>query len=290
VEEWTRHGAQWVRIGSNPDASPAGWALRLAAEYGGSAEAVAELASRVDDVDALHDGRSALWCAVYGNHLDKARVLVAAGADPWLPMMSGWPPGRLALAGGHDLFGPGTLSDALSDGETAMVAEAVRLKVALGGPLGEEGLGFSCVADIDVAEVIRRLDATPVDDDPSLAEELGVFGATNVPGGCVLAQPWGFAPAATDVMRRLSAGTVCYAVYENPKSGTQGTLVRDGEFEHSPDPCGPPDENDPVLLSYLYQNDSVAYACAFTGLRPADGRAITGPPDVWLRLPAGHFR
>ena len=55
--------------------------LHVAAEHG-SAAAVAELAGRVDDVDALADGRTALWRAVAANRQDNATALIAAGADP----------------------------------------------------------------------------------------------------------------------------------------------------------------------------------------------------------------
>ncbi|GAA3164069.1 hypothetical protein GCM10010466_63740 [Planomonospora alba] len=65
--------------------------LHAAAGHG-SPEVVAELARRVDDVDAEYEGRTELWEAVFNNRPDNARALVAAGADPWRPMMNGWPP------------------------------------------------------------------------------------------------------------------------------------------------------------------------------------------------------
>ncbi|MGW0810420.1 hypothetical protein [Nonomuraea sp. NPDC002799] len=51
-------------------------------------EAVAELTQRIQDIGALaddddeHPGRTVLWTAVFANRPDRARVLVAAGADP----------------------------------------------------------------------------------------------------------------------------------------------------------------------------------------------------------------
>jgi hypothetical protein len=39
------------------------------------------------------------------------------------------------------------------------------------------------------------------------------------------------------------------------------------------------------FLAYLYRRNPVAFAYAFAGLRPADTRPMTGPPDIWLRLP-----
>src|SRR3954471_4920566 len=90
----------FLDAGADPDGEVWGYRrpLHVAAEEG-SPQVVAELAGRVADVDAEHQGRSALWTAVYHGRPDNARVLVAAGADPWRPMMAGWSPGRLSLAG-----------------------------------------------------------------------------------------------------------------------------------------------------------------------------------------------
>ncbi|NUW37889.1 ankyrin repeat domain-containing protein [Nonomuraea sp. SMC257] len=253
------------------------------------------------DVDAEFEGRSALWVAVYEERHDVARALVAAGADPWRPMMSGWSPGRLSLAGPDpDLFewpagarGPAELSE----DEAALVAEADRLTAVLGG-VEHDGFSVACVAGIDAAEAVRRLEATVevidpeefLDEiDPFAEESMRFVGVTDVPGGCVVSQPWGYVPAAPDAMRRLSTGTVCSAMYANPKSGDQGRVARDGEIvDWRLRPGGEPWEEDgpqEVLLSYLYQGNAVAYCCAYVGLRVADERAVIGPPDVWLCLP-----
>lgn len=241
---------------------------------------VAALVAEVIDVDELYEGRTALWCAVFANKPDNARALVAAGADPYRPMMSGWSPARLAAAGPTpDLFGPPV---ELSADEWDMVTEARRLTAVL-GDYEAEGLGLACVAGIDVAEATRRLGATACEED---YDDLAVVGATGVPGGVIIAQPEGFRPSDTAVQNRLSVGTVCYGVYENPKSGTQGSISRNGEItDWDQWPGGPPREGEPVLLAYLCQNDSVAYMCGYTGLRPTDARAVTGEPDVWLRIP-----
>jgi hypothetical protein len=258
--------------------------LHSAAERG-TADQVAALAAGAPDVDELDWGRTPLWRAVFENKPDNARALVAAGADPHREMMAGWSPARLAAAGPTpDLFGPPA---ELSGEETEMVAEARRLKAALGTILGE-GLGLACVAGIDVGEVTRRLNAT------SCAEEddLDVVGVTDVPGGVVVMQPYGYRPQQTDVHERLSAGTVCYGLYENPKSGSQGSISRDGELvEGDLFPGGDPADDESareVLLAYLYRYDSIAYTCAYPGLRLTDARAVLGPPDVWLRLPNVH--
>jgi len=38
-----------------------------------------------------------------------------------------------------------------------------------------------------------------------------------------------------------------------------------------------------------YLSNPVAYPCAYAGLRLADARAVTGPPDTWLRLPPRDY-
>ncbi|MFJ2028742.1 hypothetical protein [Streptosporangium sp. NPDC087985] len=89
---------------------------------------------------------------------------------------------------------------------------------------------------------------------------------------------------------RLSAGTVCYGLYANPKSGNQGSITRSGVIgAWDPHPgggwvsAGGPAEE--VLAAYLYHDEAVAYCCAGAGLRLADAQAIVGQSDMWLRLP-----
>ncbi|MGW4843848.1 hypothetical protein [Nocardia brasiliensis] len=117
--------------------------------------------------------------------------------------------------------------------------------------------------------------------------------ATSVPGGCVIAQPWGYGASMPGVATRLCPGTKCYAMYANPKSGNQGSTARDGEITGwDLHPAGFPDEHDSadeILATYLYQGDAIAYSCAHVGLRPTDSRAFIGPPDRWLRLPDGDY-
>lgn len=273
--------------------------LYMAVEHG-SADVVAELAARVDDVDLMSSGRTALWRAVFANRPENARALAAAGADPWRPMMAGWSPGKLSLAGATpDLFGS---VGSLSAEEAATVAEGHRLTAAL-ADLETDGLGLACVAGIDSAEAIRRLGADVVEDAEALAEEAWAdslapaaelsMWATDVPGGCIVAQPWSYAPSMPSVTIRLSAGTTCYAMFANPKSGNQGSISRNGELLGSDLRAGGgSDEDDPaeeILAAYLYQHNAVAYCCAYAGLSPTDARAITGPPDTGLRLPAGDY-
>ncbi|HEX2298402.1 MAG TPA: hypothetical protein VHH34_07780, partial [Pseudonocardiaceae bacterium] len=120
-----------------------------------------------------------------------------------------------------------------------------------------------------------------------------IIGVTSVPGGCVVTQPWGYAPQMPGVLKRLSAGTVCYGLYANPKSGDQGSIARDGVIEDGdlcpglwPEPDDSPEE---VLAYYLYLHNAVAYACAFAGLRLTDARPVTGPADVWVQLPERDY-
>ncbi|SNS24376.1 Ankyrin repeat-containing protein [Streptosporangium subroseum] len=275
--------------------------LHDAAESG-SPEEIAELARNVEDVDAEDEGRTALWVAVYERRHDNARALVAAGADPWRPMMSGWSPGRLSLAGPEpDLFDRPAGVDGLTADEASAVAEAKRLTAALSDPECT-GLGLACVAGISAAEAARRLDATVEAADPGkFLDEISPFdeesrafvGVTDVPGGCVVTQPWGHLPQTPGVTKRLSAGTVCYGLFDNAASGSQGSIIRDGEIVGwDLHPGGAPWEDDgpkEVLFSYLYQYNPVAYSYAYAGLRPTDARAVTGPPDVWLRLPERDY-
>jgi hypothetical protein len=302
------HGVDWWALWKDPATMRArldagadpnligsgGLPLHSAAEYG-SPEVVAELAGRVADVDAEREGRTALWLAVYARQPDNARALVAAGADPWRPMMAGWSPGRLSLAGPTpDLFAAAPGTPGLSDAEAAAAAEGARLTAALADVI-YDGFSVACVAGIDAAEAARRLGGEPTEIDDEWLEDppyddasLAVVGVTDVPGGCIVSQPWGYRPTLQDVLTRLSKGTVCYGLYANPKSGDQGDIARDGVIEgRDLFPGGPPAEDalaDEVLASYLYSGSAVGYACAYVGLRPADARPVLGPADRWLRL------
>ncbi|MER5326787.1 ankyrin repeat domain-containing protein [Streptosporangium roseum] len=278
--------------------------LHQAAEDG-SPEVVAELARRVDDVDAEDEGRTALWLAVFANRPDNARALVSAGADPWRPMMNSWSPGRLSLATPTpDLFTIPSRKIGLSTTEAIAVAEARHLIAAL-GDVDYDGFSLACVAGISATEAAQRLEATPVEDDDMEAiiedpwsdddESLAVIGVTDVPGGCVVSQPWGYIPYMSSVTRRLSAGTVCYGLFANPKNGNQGSITRDGVIEEwDTHPGGGSVSHDEsaeeILTTYLYHGEAVAYCCAGAGLRPTDDRAIVGQADMWLRLPEHYWR
>ncbi|MFI7145702.1 ankyrin repeat domain-containing protein [Nonomuraea sp. NPDC050022] len=275
--------------------------LHAAAERG-SPEVVAELAGRVDDVDAECEGRTALWVAVFNDQPENALALVAAGADPWRPMMAGWSPGRLSLAGPTPglffPFPPGHTG--LTEAETATATEAERLIGAL-GDIEWDGFSLACVHGISAAEAIQRLAAVPADEeeleeimeDPSEEDALRFIGVTDVPGGCVVSQQWGYMASTPVVMQTLSAGTVAYGMYANPKSGNQGSVYRDGEvMEWDGHPGGGDvsgdDSAEEILLKYLYDGHAEAYCFAGAGLRPTSARAITDP-DAHLRLPERDY-
>lgn len=301
-DDWSDLSEIRARLDSGADPHADLWhegpPLHLAAEYG-SPEVVAELARRVGDVDAAYEGHSALWRAVFAHQRDNALALVAAGADPWRPMTGGWSPGRLSLAGPNPgLFFPFPRDKpTLSEAENAAVVEAERLIEAL-GDFDYDGLGLVCVAGVTAAEAARRLGATVAEgagidgvlDGPYPGEGNGLVGATDVPGGCVLSRRRGAEVTGADVLNRLSAGTVCYAMYADPKGGNQGCSSRDGVVEEwDAFPGGgwvsPDSSADEVLNAFLYQGEGVAYCCAYTGLRLTDARPVLGPPDIWLHLP-----
>jgi hypothetical protein len=286
--------------------------LHYAAE-GASPEVVAAMAEAASDVDILAGGRSPLWLAVYSGRHASARALVAAGADPWLPMMAGWSPGRLSLAGPEpDLFDARPAGVELTAAEASAAAVSRELGPALSG-FHFEGTGMLCVAGIDAAEAVRRLGATAMSmpellahHDVEVDEEFPdpdyddwewlldvrdpeLVGFSDVPGGCVLTQPWSYLPQTPAVGRVLSAGTAAYGVYSNPKSGDQGIVFTDGRIDGSDlFPGGPPDPgatSREVLLSYLYRSRPAAYACAYVGLQPRDACVVTGPPHGWALIP-----
>lgn len=252
---------------------------------------------RFGDVDAMDEGRTALWRAVHKRDPDAVRALLAAGADPARPMMSGWSPARLSLTTEHPL----ATDEVLTPREVAAVEERDRLVAALGSFPEADGFSIACVAGIDADEAARRLKAYVVpedelpevrdwtwDEEPFDADSELAVGVTDVPGGCVLMQPWYFTASTPVVTSRLSAGTVVYAMFANPKSGNQGGSCRDGEVVGwDLHPGGAPYERDStseVLLAHLYAHNAVAYCCAYVGLRPENARAFT-EPDRWLLLP-----
>jgi hypothetical protein len=212
--------------GADPNGTtdPFGPVLHAAAEWD-SSEVAAELVRHGADLDAVHDGRTALWFAVMARHPDIARILAEAGADPSLAP-SGWSPARLCLAGPT----PGLFGDtgaSLTDDEVAAMQESQRL-IALFDGVEHDVLSVACVVGIDADEATRRLSATMVEpvadtDRPSITW------VTEVPGGCVVTQPWGFTLDMYDMACLLSADTTCYAVWIDSRENELGSSYRDGK-------------------------------------------------------------
>jgi hypothetical protein len=257
-----------------------------------------------NDVDALWQGRTALWEAVMLRRDKVALALVQAGADPWRVMIGGWSPGRLNLAGPKPaLFGEPPDGVDLSPQEQATVEESRRLIAAIGSP-EYDGCSFAFIAGIDAAEVRRRLNAERVDDaqaeaftaalleGPWDAEAWndGIVGVTGVPGGSVVGQWWNHLASAPDVMSNLTAGTIGCSIFGHMASGTRGSTFRDGAvvgWDTTPGsgqtlPEDPPEE---VLRTFLYQGHPIPYCCNYAGLHLTETRAFSGPPDLWLQLP-----
>ena len=203
-----------------------------------------------------------------------------------------WVPGRPEWPTPVPKLVPDAADDPnLTPEEKVVAAESRRLIGVLGDPF-DDGYSLVCVADVNVAEAVRRLEATVLADhatpEPGVEADILVMGATDVPGGCVLFQPWGYGAQMSGVLEALSVNTTCYGMYANPKSGDQGSVVADGIWVDSDlFPGGGPDEDDdePQLLERLYEDHAIAYCFAYVDLKPVDARSITGPPDLWLRVP-----
>ncbi|MCS7480413.1 hypothetical protein ACFFQW_16810 [Umezawaea endophytica] len=267
--------------------------LHTAAAHGMASE-VAAILGKTDDVDAISDGRTALWRAVFARKHENADLLLAAGADPTRPMMSGWSPARLSLATDH----PITTDEVLTPTEQAAIVERDRLVAALGRYPETGGFSIACVGGIDSDEAVRRLEAEVVaaEEVPDLTdwwdEPFGddtevAIGFTDVPGGCVVVQPWGRAASLPAVTRPLSTDTVVHALYDNPKSGSQGSVDRDGttvDRDLVPGGWSAAGSTAEVFLAHLYAGRPVAYCCAFVALRPENAEAFTKPAR-WAILP-----
>ncbi|MGI5500890.1 ankyrin repeat domain-containing protein [Lentzea sp. CA-135723] len=280
-----------LEAGADPDGGLRwGAPLHTAVEFG-TAEVVAELAGRVADVDQVVGGRTALWNAVHARQQESARVLLAAGADPLRPMMSGWSPARLSLTTPHVI----PSDEVLTAAEWAATAECGRLVAALKDFRFYEGYSLACVAGVSAADAVGRLNAEVVSKEEAgelLEDSDFVAGVTDVPGGCIVMQPRYFLVSTPLVLKRLSAGTVAYGMYANAKSGNQGSSHRDGEIlGWDLHPGGGPGEDgdtEEVLMKHLYVHQAVAFCCAYAGVRPKDAKAFT-EPDRWLVLPDVNY-
>ena len=213
--------------------------------------------------------------------------------DDWRSKMSNWTPGKPEWPTPVPRLVPDPADDPnLTPAEAAIAAESKRL-IAVLGEQHHDGYSLACVADLDVTEVVRRLEAEVLTDNSTPADEdMLVMAATNVPGGCVLFQPWGYGANMPGVLSALSINTTCYGMYANPKSGDQGSVFADGVCLGSDlFPGGGPDEDDdnPQPLDRFYEGHAIAYCFAYVDLKPTDARSITGPPDARLRLPEDDY-
>jgi hypothetical protein len=278
-------------------------ALHEAAMSGLSLRALEPLIRGSADVDAVWWGRTALWDAVMHRHHDIARRLAGAGADPWRPLIAGWSPGRLALAGPEPaLFGPPPPDARLTAAEQTEIARADDL-IATAGDLATGEVSIACLSRVDSAEATGRLRAVPIEvPDPAdwavdpwsqgLTEHEVEYtvGISDVPGGCIVTQWAGATACAPGVLSVLTRGTLGYALQATRHSGAQGVLFRNGRMiDNDLVPGGgrslPDDPADEVLRAYLYYENPIPYACDVTALTPADPHPFTGPPDHFLRLP-----
>jgi hypothetical protein len=167
-------------------------------------------------------------------------------------------------------MGPGVEMGSGEVGLTPVLARAARAAYRLIGRFNDDGDSLCCACGVTAAEAIRRLDGTVIEyteqEDPDCYDDNLVVGITDVPGGCVVGQRYGFAASTPGLSGRLSAGTVCYAMYANPKSGNRGHIMRDrvavgwdlhpgGGWSAAIEPAGE------ILRTYLFRGHAVAYCC-----------------------------
>ncbi|MGI5171699.1 hypothetical protein ACQEU3_45870 [Spirillospora sp. CA-253888] len=114
---------------------------------------------------------------------------------------------------------------------------------------------------------------------------MDVLGVTDVPSGCVIAQPWAF--QAVHLLDMVTAGTFAYGMYANPKSGDQGYIAEDGRMTkwdlhpgYDPDSDATARE---VLASFASCGSAIAHCLVYAGLRPGSTDCLESP-DAWLRL------
>ncbi|GGL02652.1 hypothetical protein Sme01_19730 [Sphaerisporangium melleum] len=97
-----------------------------------------------------------------------------------------------------------------------------------GESFGSLGFCLTFVRDLDPEEALRRLGVTPR---PVTAADLATpetITAGPAIGGCTLLEVNGFAGTLTEVVRRLSAGTVTAAVFVNVNRDQQFVFAADG--------------------------------------------------------------
>lgn len=105
----------------------------------------------------------------------------------------------------------------------------------------------------------------------------------DLPGGCVITQPWRYTRRTPDIVKRVSPDTVCYCMYANPKGGTRRYVPRDGTITAWETPSihiiSLGDLAEGILAAYLYRCRPSAFCCAGADLRLTNARPVIGPPD-----------
>ncbi|MFC4907268.1 hypothetical protein [Actinomadura gamaensis] len=186
----------------------------------------------------------------------------------------------------------------LAPGERAMIEDGPELAELCAG-IAHDGFSLACVADRRAVEVLSLWTVTEVivtdEQTPWYELDFGgdedVLGITDVPGGCVIAQPWG--DEADSVLRSVTAGTFGYGMYANPKSGDQGRIAEDGEIVRGDLHPGHRSYGDvggrEVLAAVASGGSAIAHCLLYAGLRP-DSLDFLEYPDAWVRVAGGQGR
>jgi hypothetical protein len=156
-----------------------------------------------------------------------------------------------------------------------------------------DGYSVACVADLTAVQALQRLnvgEVIVVDDEVPWHEldfcgDQDVLGITDVPGGCVIAQPWAY--RARQVLEAVTPETFACGMYANPKSGNQGSIAENGKLTNwglhpGYDPDSDATARD-VLAAFASCGSAIVHCLVFAGLRP-DSTDCLEAPDAWIRL------
>lgn len=287
-------------------------------EFFPSVNVIELLLSHGADVEAVNDaGETPLWCAVRRGHDEEAAVLLAAGADPWRPVLGGRSAGMVALDGPlATLFADLPGAPPLNEAERRRQAEADAL-IASYSELSRVSPGIAVdlciafVAGLDENEVIRRAGADPADCPTTSVDELNTAvytstdGSPGTPvlwigtppgGGVVVYDPTDINPRSDEFCGRVSAGNAALAsMFDNPAGGDQCVdWWRDGKLVARPSPSSDPRGNDPSEAWLCRFGDSshdssdvardLALMSMLTGTHP-DAAWLAEAPKRLVRLP-----